>query len=368
MTLEPQLWTAEVVYAGFGTPMLEGGLAIIGEHVAAVGALKDLQSQFPTAPVVHKGRALTPPTVNAHTHLDLSTLPYYQGPYTGFIRHVIANGAQRGGGAAKAGLEELLANRTGAYGDIAARDEAMEVLLQTSPLPGVAYREVLGADPTKADEIFGAMMPKLRAWKRQEGRVKVGISPHTAHTVSAPLLQKLCEAAQAEGFPVQIHIAESPEETAYFRDNSGPMAAFMAPFNPAWQGHGVSPVQYLARLGVLSANLTLVHAVQVDENDVQTLAQAGCRVISCPRSNQGLECGPLPWSLYAKHQVEIALGTDSRGSAPDLDVRNEAFFLWETVDKRVLVRAATRSGYRALGLECPRITRGSPASSVESWG
>ena len=367
MNLEPKLWTAEVVYAGFGTPMLEGGLAVVGEHIAAVGSLKDLQIQFPNAPVVHKGKALTPPVVNTHTHLDLSRLAYYRGSYTGFIQHVIANAAERGAESAKVGLGELIANRTGAYGDIVARDEVMEVLLETSPLLGVLYREVLGADPSKADDIFDAAMPKLRQWKRREGRARVGISPHTAHTVSAPLMQKLCETAQAEGFPVQIHIAESLEETAYFRDNGGPLAEFMASFNPAWQGHGISPVQYLADLGVLSPNVTLIHAVQVDANDVQTIAQAGCKVVSCPHSNDGLGCGELPWSLYAKYQVEVALGTDSRGSAPDLNVKNEALFLWDKVDRRTLARAATRSGYRVLGLECPRITRGSAVSSVESW-
>jgi cytosine/adenosine deaminase-related metal-dependent hydrolase len=75
----------------------------------------------------------------------------------------------------------------------------------------------------------------------------------------------------------------------------------------------------------------------------------------------------FPWGLYLKHGLEVALGTDSLASSPDLDVRNEALWLWGRVDPRALVRAATRGGYRVLGLETPRITRGTPVSQVQSW-
>ncbi|RIH84122.1 Aminodeoxyfutalosine deaminase [Calidithermus terrae] len=368
MRLEPEIWTAEVVYLGFGTPMLRGGLAVVGDHVAMTGGLEELQRAYPGAPVVHKGKALTPPVANAHTHLDLSRLPYFEGPYVGFIRHVLANGAGRGVEAARQGLEELRALGAGAFGDIVARDAVMDWLLGHSDLPGVAYREVIGPDPGKAHDVFAALKPQLLAWKKREGRVKVGLSPHATHTVSAPLFRLLVEFAALEGFPVQIHVAESPEESRYVRRAEGGFVEFMRQMKlPVWTPPGVSPVQYLADLGLLGPGVTLVHAVQVDEADVRVIAQAGCRVVSCPRSNRGLECGEFPWALYLKHGVEVALGTDSRGSSPDLDVRNEALHLWGKVDPRVLVRSATRGGYRVLGLQTPRITRGSALSQVQSW-
>lgn len=366
--LSPQLWTAEVVYAGFGTPMLNGAVAVVGGHVAGVGGLEELRGAFPQAAVVHKGKALTPAPVNAHTHLDLSALPYFRGHYVDFMNYVIANGANRHLEAAKAGYGELRTLGVGAFGDIVARDEVMDWLLEASELPGVAYREVIGANPDKAEEIFDAVKPRFLAWKKREGRVKVGISPHTAHTVSAPLLKKLAEFARLEGFPLQIHLAESPAEVEYLRHDAGSFVPFLAPYRgPNWKTPGLSPVQYLADLGVLGPNLTLVHAVQVDEQDVKTLAQFGCKVVSCPRSNEGLGCGEFPWKLYLKHNLEVALGTDSRASSPDLDVRNEALALSDKVDPRVLVRAATRGGYRVLGLEPPRLVRGTPVSQVHIW-
>ena len=97
----------------------------------------------------------------------------------------------------------------------------------------------------------------------------------------------------------------------------------MKPFLGTWQPSGLTPVQYLAELGVLEARPTLVHVVNVSEDDIKTVAKAGCAVVHCPRSNEALECGRFPWELYAKHNVEVALGTDSLGSSPDLDIRRE---------------------------------------------
>lgn len=348
--------------------MLKGGLVVLGGYVIAVGPLAALEQSYPDAPRVHKGKALTPPVVNAHTHLDLTTLPYFRGTYAGFIKHVINHGALRNKEAVQHGLRELEALGVGGFGDIVYRPQVLAWLLEHSPLPGVAYLEVINRDPTQAEASASRVAGLLSRWQRLGSRVKVGISPHTPYNVSAELLRKLVEIARLEGFPVQMHVAESPEETRLMTQSSGALQEIPLQYGfPAYQGPGTTPVRYLAELGVLGPHLTIVHGVQVDEEEVQMLAQSGTRIISCPRSNSGLGCGALPWDLYLKHRLEPALGTDSRGSSPDLDVRNEAFFLWERVDPRVLVRAATRNGYRVLGLETPHITRGTPVSQVQSW-
>lgn len=358
-----------MVYVGFGTPMRGGGLVVVGQHVAAVGQLAELQQAYPDAALVHKGKALTPPVVNAHTHLDLSTVPYFRGAYTAFIKHVIDHAAARGIGAAEQGLRELKALGVGGFGDIVYRPEVLSWLLEHSPLPGVAYLEVINRDPTQADAVASRLARQLSEWRQINSRVRVGLSPHTPYNVSAALLKKLAEIARLEGFPLQMHVAESPEETELMTQGSGALQEVPLQYGfPAYQDWpGLTPVRYLAELGVLGPHLTIVHGVQVDEEEVQMLAQSGTRLVSCPRSNEGLACGSLPWTLYLKHRLEPALGTDSKSSSPDLDVRKEALFLWKQVDPRVLVRAATRNGYRVLGLEAPRITRGTPISQVQSW-
>ncbi len=371
--LQHQILTAEVVYSGIGTPREGGAVVVQGERIVMVGSLADARQSYPDAPVKDVGFAISPPPVNAHTHLDLSSLPYFRGSYDNFIRHVVNHDSSRGVEAAKAGLAEITATGVGAFGDIVARAEVVRWLLQTPGLKGVAYWEVFAPDPDDADKAFAETVELLREFRRLErpDGLKLGLSPHTPHTVSGLLLQKLARLAIAENLPLQIHVAESPAEVSMQRDGSGPLYEFMKPFLGSWQPSGLKPVQYLAELGVLDARPTLVHMVNVPEDDIKTVAKAGCGVVHCPRSNEALECGRFPWELYAKHGVEIALGTDSRGSAPDLSLEHEVAAAralhGDKVSPLALVRAAVKGGSRALGLMPPKFGRGDTTAAFHLW-
>ncbi len=368
-----RILTAEVVYNGLGTPRADGAVVLQGDRIAMVGRLTDAQASYPGVPVEHAGFAISPPPANAHTHLDLSALPYFTGSYEEFIRHVVQNNALRGAEAAEAGLQELQESGVGAVGDIVENAAAMRLLLGTPGLQGVVYWEVFAPDPAEADKKFAEVVTQLREFRgleRPEGP-KLGLSPHTPHTVSAPLLQKLVRLARAEELPLQIHVGESPAELTLHAKGSGPLYELMRPFLGGWRPSGLSPVGYLAELGVLEAKPTLIHMVNVSEDDVRTVAKAGCTVVHCPRSNEGLRCGRFPWELYAKHGVEIAFGTDSRGSSPDLDVRREVqaarALHSDKASPLALVRAAVKGGYRALGMGPPRFTRGDGADALYVW-
>lgn len=370
---KPHILTAEVVYSGLGTPREDGAVVVQGGRIAMVGSLAEARQSYSDAPVEWVGFAVSPPPVNAHTHLDLSTLPYFSGDYEDFIRHVVRNDALRGRAAAELGLSELQGSGVGAVGDIVENAEAMRLLLGTPGLRGVAYWEVFAPDPAEAEKTFEEVVEQLREFRRLErpDGLKLGLSPHTPHTVSAPLLQKLTRLAVAERLPLQIHVAESPAELEFHAQGSGPLVELMRPFLGEWRPSGLSPVGYLEQLGVLDAKPTLVHMVNVSEADVRTVAKAGCPVVHCPRSNEGLGCGRFPWKLYAKYGVEVALGTDSKGSSPDLDVRREVqaarLLHGEKVSPLALVRAAVKGGYRALGLTPPRFRRGDDAGALYVW-
>ena len=72
--------------------------------------------------------------------------------------------------------------------------------------------------------------------------MKVGLSPHTPHTVSAPLLQKLTQLARQYNLPMQIHVSENPYEIAFHKDATGPLYELMKPYMGNWQPSGLSPV------------------------------------------------------------------------------------------------------------------------------
>jgi aminodeoxyfutalosine deaminase len=385
--LERVIFTAEAVYNGVGLPLENAGVLVAKESssdpgtVVVFGKLEDLRSQYPDARVEHLGRAILPQPVNAHTHLDLSNVAFKAAPYTPWIGYVISQGALRNLEAAKRGLELMRASNTTVFGDIVARAEVMPFLLVQEGVSGVAYWEVLGANPDQAEQIFTDTVALIAEWRKLErpNGVRVGLSPHTGHTVSSVLMKKLVSFAKLEGIPLQIHIAESPSELEMFQTGSGMLAesitrAFDLPLSSIFgrePGFDLTCVSHLEQLGVLEAKPTLIHAVNVLETDVQIIAKAGCTIVSCPRSNRNLECGVLPWRLYAQYGVEVALGTDSVASGETLNIYDEALAALEihgsSLGWRNIVRYVSRGGYKALGMKTPTVHRGDSFSSLSVW-
>ena len=378
--LKRQILTADVVYNGMGTPRADGAVVLQGEgeaaQIVAVDDLKIARQNFLDAEEKDVGFAVSPPLVNAHTHLDLSYMPFTPGSYDAFIAKVIAYAPERrarGLEAAKEGLAELRSLGVTTLGDIVTSEAVMELLLTAPDLQGVAYWEVLGPNPEDAERIFDETVEKLRTfrtWERPNG-MKLGLSPHTPHTVSAPLLHKLALLAERSSLPLQIHVAESAGEVALHKDGTGPLMAQMRGFLPHWQPSGLTPVGYLKQLGILEARPTLIHMVHVTEEDIREVQRSGCVVVHCPRSNEALECGRFPWELYMKYGVEVAFGTDSKGSSPNLSVEREVSAArtlhGDKASPLALVRAAVKGGHRALTLTPPRFTRGDAASALHIW-
>ncbi len=374
-----EIWPADLVYDGLGRPRRDAGVVVQTSprpaRIVAVGPLEGLSDQHPTAQVRPRTRVVAPAAVNAHTHLDLSHMPLTAVPYAEFIAAVVAHG-RRGGrtaAAAEAGLARLKAAGVRTVGDIVTDEAVLGLLLDDPDLQGVAYWEVLGPDPAEADARFAAAVDVVRRFRLRErpGGMRVGLSPHTPHTVSAPLLTRMARFATAERVPLQIHVAEDAGELPLHRDGGGPLRAALGAFLDDFRPSGRTPVGYLASLGVLDARPTLVHAVHVVDDDLRLLQRAGCAVVHCPRSNALLGCGTFPWAAYARHGVSVALGTDSLGSSPSLAPVDEwaaaVAIHGAAADPAQLLWAAVKGGHRALGTAPPRAVRGALADELVVW-
>lgn len=375
--MQLRLFTCEVLYSGMGIPRSPGAIVLSDELVVATGSPEELQQMYPQAVFAGHHKVIGPPVANAHTHLDLSTMPFLEKPYTAWIQEVIrfSRSGQRNLDAAIQGLSEIVPK----LGDIVTEENVMEFLLQQEGLQGVAYWEVIGLNPEHADKIFQETIERLRKWRTMErpNGMKVGLSPHTPHTVSGKLLKLLAQFAQSEGFPMQIHVAEHPAELEFHTKGTGPLAESIEGFSGLKTrdilGHDNGPtvVEHLELLGVLQARPTLIHVVNVTESDIQRIAQAGCPVVTCPRSNRALDCGTFQWPIFARYGVEIGMGTDSKASGQTLNVLDEIQFAQELygeeVPLRSLVRAAVKGNYRILGLQVPFLRRGEPVQNVHFW-
>jgi cytosine/adenosine deaminase-related metal-dependent hydrolase len=363
-------YTARHVFPVSAEPIADGAVATEDGRIVAVGAAADLRDRFPSAKVVDLGeRALLPGLVNAHTHLELThhaghvpdDLPLIEwiGPLVRYSRTRAPEDFER---AASAGVEMMVTSGTAAVGEICTFGQSVRPLIE-SGLYGVVYYELLGPDPAQARDLLRKGQRQIEQWRREypQNRIRFGIAPHTPFTVSAELLRAAAEWCRAEDVPLTIHAAESPAESQFLRDATGPIADLLY-VGAGWPVHperapGVTPIAYLDELGVLAAHPLLAHGVQVDMNDVARIVRADAAVVHCPRSNTRLQCERMPYGLYRAAGVRLALGTDSLASSPSLAIWDEAVYahalhaaVGEEPTDAELLRLATLGGADALGL------------------
>ena len=115
---------------------------------------------------------------------------------------------------------------------------------------------------------------------------------------------------------------------------------------------GASPVQFLEDAGFLDGRVIAVHGVQMTPEDLERLVKRGVTLVACPRSNGHTGAGAPPIADFYRSGINVAVGTDSLASAPDLNVFAEIATmraLAPAVPASALLESATRVGASALG-------------------
>lgn len=291
------------------------------------------------------GGTLFPGFVNAHVHLELDrpAVPGGEGLPT-WVRALRTRGYPPGDGVDNA--LEARGFGTALVCDVSNGGHTAPAL-RAAGLAGIVQHEVLGLGrSTLAARVAAAARPS-----RVEGEVTVRPSPHATYSTHADLIRV---AARPDQVPATIHVGEDPAERRFLTHGDGPFAELLDGFGIDWrpfEAPGCGPVEWLDRLGVLGPDLLLVHGVDLDDADRARIAARGAAVCLCPRSNLHVG-GRLPdVPALVRAGIPLAVGTDSLGSTPDLDVLAEVALLREafpTVPEDVFWRAATAGGADAL--------------------
>ena len=174
--------------------------------------------------------------------------------------------------------------------------------------------------------------------------LKTAFAPHAPYSVADSPLQRIASYAEEMDIPIHMHVHETADE-----------------IEQSLKATGQRPLQRLGGLGLLSPRLLAVHMTQLEDAEIELVAQHGVHVVHCPESNLKLASGFCPVARLMEAGVNIALGTDGAASNNDLDMLGEmrtAALLAKGVagDARALpaeqaLRMATLHGARALGLE-----------------
>jgi cytosine/adenosine deaminase-related metal-dependent hydrolase len=334
----PEQWVA-----GGGLLVIKGRIAKVLESSSAV--------RRAGCPVVDLGDAMiTPSTVCAHAHLELSAL---QGRTTvgsemlPWIREVMGlRGELEPGAADEAALlaaQELLESGTTFVGDI--DSSGGDGLPSVKPAPArIAFREFLdGGDANRRE----AALAELHQPLEQRVGQREGLSPHAPHTVSAPLLKAIAQSARSRNLPVQMHWSETRAEVDWLKDGSGPFGELLK-HSPRSRGFDL-----MESAGLFDTTLSLVHGNYPEEGEAERLATKGVSVVHCPGSHAFFERVSFPIETYRSAGVSLALGTDSLASNQSLDMRREMKLLSASAPSLApeeIWAMATLHGAKALGV------------------
>lgn len=174
--------------------------------------------------------------------------------------------------------------------------------------------------------------------------ISVAVEPHAVYTCSPDLLYACRDIAEDFRVPMIIHLSESQDEV-----------------NQVKERYGLTPVDHLEKLELLSPQLIADHCVVLTEEEMDILAERGVRVVHNNESNMKLANGVAPVAKLLERGVVVGLGTDGCASNNNLDMLAEmdsvaklhkVYRMDPTImDAKTVVRLATRGGARVLGLD-----------------
>ena len=340
-------------------PPIEDGAVLVDDRgtIAAVGP----NAVVPTPPgaraLEFPHARLLPGLVNTHTHLELTHLmgKNTEREFAGWIRGLRvlkdATSPDEFSRSAEQGVRDAWAAGVTCVADTGSTGAPLEALARLGGR-GIYYQEVFGPDPAQCAASIVELRRALdRLGPFASSLLSLGVSPHAPYTVSEPLYRAVAELARSEGWPVAMHLAESPAETEFVREGSGPFADALRARGIAVAPRGCSPVEYLVQLGVVQPGTAClcIHCVQADQRDVELLRDAGASIAHCPRSNRAHGHGAAPLAAFRRAGLRVGLGTDSVVSVGDSSLLAEA--AGAGLEGEDALRMLTIEGARALGLE-----------------
>jgi 5-methylthioadenosine/S-adenosylhomocysteine deaminase len=314
---------------------IENGAVLVRDgQIADIGHATKLKTRYPDEPTRDFGlAAIMPGFIDAHTHLEYSAMRglINDVPYAAWKMHIAEKEklftAQDWEDSALLGTLEAVRSGITAIADITATGASLRAARQVG-LRGIVYREVGTMERQEVDRVFDEATAQIEDWRNQvdPGLIRVGIAPSALYTCHPKVFERTAAYA-ADGTPVAVHLAGSKEEYDFIRYGSSPFSVHSVQQErgygidmPPWLATGVSPVRYILNWGVLDApNVLAIHCVQVDDEDIEKLAEHDVAIAVCSRCNAQLAMGVAPLSKFIKAGIRVGLGTDSPAATDAAD-------------------------------------------------
>jgi 5-methylthioadenosine/S-adenosylhomocysteine deaminase len=332
-----------------------GAVAVCGDSIVAVDTSETVSAQYDAVRRIDaRGALLLPGLINTHAHAAMSLfrgladdlsledwLDKYIFPAE--ARNVTEDFVEWG---TRLSLDEMLRGGITTYADMYYFEDAVARVTKEAGMRGVLGETIidLPAPDNKITAVaFDYTQAFLDHWKG-DPLIVAAVAPHSIYTCSEKTLRGAAALARKNHAPILIHIAEAPFELQQSREK-----------------YGVSPVQFLARIGLLGPDVLGAHCVWVDQADRETLAHFGVGCSLNPSSNMKTAAGLMPAPDLLAAGVAVGIATDGPASNNNQDLFEEMDLgaklqKFGRMDPRALpakqvVEMATITGARALHMD-----------------
>jgi 5-methylthioadenosine/S-adenosylhomocysteine deaminase len=327
----------------------DADLAIAEDKIVGVGSAP--HGFVPDRTLDGRERIVLPGLVNTHTHLsmtlmrnyadDLAFWPWLLERVKPLEDHLVPEDVRIG---ARLGIAEMIRGGTTCFHDMYFHLDEVASEVASSGLRA----RLCGAlfdNSGQGEALLAHAVGVHERWHgKGDGRVTVGLGPHSAYLCSEGYLREILGEAERLECGLHIHVAETEREVA-----------------ESLAKHGMTPVQQLAELGCFGVPVVAAHGIYLDAADQRLLREGGVAVAHNPGSNLKLANGIAPVQELLANGINVSLGTDGAASNNNLNLFEEMHLAallqkWlrrdaEALPARQALRMATINGAKALGLE-----------------
>ena len=309
-----------------------GAVAIKGNKILEVGKAADLEKKYKAKEVVGGDRfVVAPGQVNSHIHITGEPLtrgyvpddtPFEENVFMWLCPLYAAFEAHEEKMSGQLAAIEMLKSGTTTFleaGTIRFMDEVVEGLVDIG-IRGRVGRWIWDLPPEPdvykqdTDEAIRNLEQSITKHRSlADGRIQSWSTLVGHTTCSDPLWRAARDLANEHGTGMSFHM--SPAKL----DPEGFLAEF---------GH--RPMVHLAELGVLGPDVAITHAVQVDNNELAIMAEAGVTVAHCPTTalkvSYGVtQVGKMPEMVTSG--VNVAIGTDGNNASNYSDLMRATYLV-----------------------------------------
>jgi len=334
----------------------DGALAIKGDSIVAVGSRAEIEAKYSASDTLNaSGKLVLPGFINGHTHVPMTLFRGVHDDVTldDWLRKYIFPAEAKNvteefvrWGTRLAAAEQIRAGVT-TYADMYYFEDAVAEETKAAGMRGLLGETFIDF-PAPDNKNEAAMLTYTDAFlKKWQGDplIHASVAPHSIYTCSKKTLEDTSVLARKYHAPILIHVSEMKKE-----------------WDDSQKQNGMSPVQYLDKVGVLGPDVVAAHCIFVDATDRKTLADRHVGCVHNPSSNMMLASGVSPVPEMRAAGVAVGLGTDGpAGSNNDLDIMEEMDLAAKlakitkgdplALNAKATVEMATIDGARALHME-----------------